>query len=789
MTTEVTATRPPQYVGARVPRVEDPRFLTGGHGYLDDIVLPGALHAAFVRSPHAHARITAIDTSEARAVPGVVGVFTAADLTGVEPIVTALERPEATPVSRSALATDTVRFVGDIVAVVVAQSRYLAEDGADLVDVEYEPLPAVLDAEAALAPDAPVLDGALGTNCFIHTEDSAGDVEGAFASAAHVFSKRFRVGRSAGAPLETRGTMADYDAASGRLTVWCSTQLPHLLRTFLAPTIGVPEGKLTVISPDLGGGFGVKAHINFPDEVIIPALSRQLRRPVKWIEDRYENLAASVHSKELIGDLEIAVAEDGRFLAFRGRYIGNSGAYAVVPWSGMVDPACAATMLPSIYDVRNVAWSADTVLTNKCPTGAVRGVGWSPGQLIRETLVEDIAKAMDIDPVELRVRNAIGPEPYETALGARYDGGSYVESMRVARRAIDYDATRQRQKELREQGRYVGIGFSPFVEPTGFASEGAKQVGYPINFHDQTSVTVEPDGSVTVKTGLHNHGQGHETTFAQVVADRLGVRLEDVRVVRGDTDQAPYGMGTYASRSAVVANGALSYAAADVKAKLLRLAGALLEANPDDIELHDGQAAVRGVPSAAVPLASVAGFGYFGPKEVVAPGGEEPALTSTRTYDPKENYANGTCAVVLEVDPELGTIRIERIVAVEDCGIMLNPTIVEGQIAGATAQALGLTLLEDAAYGEDGNFLAGSLMDYLYPTSAEVPEIEMEHLETPSAVTESGVKGVGEAGCVSAPAAIVNAVIDALAPLGVTIDRTPVTASYLRDLVREARAG
>ncbi|MBC3191787.1 xanthine dehydrogenase family protein molybdopterin-binding subunit [Pseudonocardia sp. C8] len=782
----MAAARPPQYVGARVPRVEDPRFLAGGHGYLDDITRPGLLHAAFVRSPHAHARIRSVDTTEAAAVPGVVGVFTADDLQGVQPIVTALDRPEATPVSRSALAKDKVRFVGDVVAVVVARSRYLAEDGADLVDVDYEPLPAVLDAEKALAADAPVLDEELGHNNFIHTEDSAGDVEQAFADAAHVFAKRFRVGRSAGAPLETRGTMADYDVASGRLTVWCSTQLPHLLRTFLAPTIGVSEGKLTVISPDLGGGFGTKAHINFPDEVIIPALSRQLRRPVKWIEDRYESLAASVHSKELIGDIEIAVDADGTFRAFRGRFIGNSGAYAVVPWSGMVDPACAATMLPSIYDVRNVAWSADTVLTNKCPTGAVRGVGWTPGQLIRESLIEDVARALEIDPVELRVKNAIGPEPYVTALGARYDGGSYVESMRVAQKAIDYENTRRRQQELRGQGRYLGIGFSPFVEPTGFASKGAHQVGYPIHFHDQTSVTMEPDGSVTVKTGMHSHGQGHETTFAQVVADRLGVRLDDVRVVRGDTDHSPYGMGTYASRSAVIANGALSYAAADVRAKLVRLASVLLEASPDDIELHDGQASVRGVPGQAVPLASVAGFGYFGPKEVVAADGTEPALTATRTYDPEENYANGTCAVVLEVDPELGTIRIERIVAVEDCGVMLNPTIVEGQISGAIAQALGLTLLEEAAYADDGNFLAGSLMDYLYPTAADVPEITMEHIETPSAVTESGVKGVGEAGTVSAPAAVVNAITDALAPFGVTVDRTPVTPSYIRDLIRGA---
>ena len=788
MTNPAAEARPPQYVGARVQRVEDARFLTGGNHYLDDIAVPGVLHAAFVRSPHAHARITAIDVAEARAVPGVVGVFTAGDLPGAGPIVTHLERPEATPVTRMALAKDKVRFVGDIVAVVVAQSRYIAEDGADVVDVDYEPLPAVTDPEDALGPDAPILDEELGTNAFLHVEETVGDVEGAFERAEHVFSKRFRVGRSTGAPMETRGTMANFDPASGRLTVWCSTQLPHVLRTFLAPTLGIPEGKLTVISPDVGGGFGVKAHINYPDEVVIPALSRHLRRPVKWIEDRYENLAASIHSKEMIGDIELAVDADGRFRAIRAHIIGNSGAYAVVPWTGYVDTGSAATMLPSFYDVRDVAYVTDTVFTNKCPTGAVRGIGWSPGQLVRETLIDDVARGLRIDPVELRVRNSIGPEPYESALGAKFDGGSYVESMRLAQKVLDYEATRERQRGLRARGRYLGIGFSPFVEPTGIASEGVQQVGLPLNFHDEASVTVEPDGSVTVRTGMHNHGQGHETTLAQVVADRLGVRMDDVRVLAGDTDGAPYGMGSYASRTAVVANGAISYAAADVKAKLVRLAATLLEADPDDVELHDSAASVRGVPDRSVPLASVAGFGYFGPKAVVAPDGAEPALTSTRSYDPPQNYANGTCAVVVEVDPELGTVEIERLVAVEDCGVMLNPTIVEGQVAGAIAQGLGLTLLEELSYGEEGQFLSGSLMDYLYPTSAEVPKIEMEHLETPSSVTEHGVKGVGEAGVVSTPAALVNAISDALTPFGVTVDRTPVTPSYIRDLIRDSSA-
>lgn len=787
MTAEPARSRPASYVGARVLRVEDPRFLTGRAGYLDDIELPNALHAAFVRSPHAHARILSIDVSRATAIPGVVAVFTGADLADLGPIITAVDRPEVTPRTRTALAVDKVRHVGDAIAVVVAHTRYLAEDGVDAVDVDFEVLPAVLDPERALDADAPVLDEAVGHNNFAHIEDSAGDVEGAFTGAAHVFSKRFRIGRSTGAPLETRGVMADYDPGTGRFRIWSSSQVPHLLRTFLAPVLKVPEGKINVTAPDLGGGFGVKCQLLFPEEVVIPAASRLLRRPVKWIEDRYENLAASVHSKAIIADVDVALDAEHTFLAFRGRYIADGGGYATIPWTPMVDVMCAATMLPNFYDVRNVSYTIDAPLTNKCPVGAVRGVGWMPGQLARETLIDDVARQLDVDPIELRVKNAIGPEPYESALGAKFDGGSYVESMRLAQKAIGYDEVRERQERLRAEGRYIGIGFSAFVEPTGLASKGAAQAGYPMGFHDRGSVSVDPDGSVTVTVGLHSHGQGHETVFAQLAADQLGVRIEDVRVVLGDSDQAAYGMGTYASRSAVIGTGAIKEAAGEVRAKLQYLAGALLEASPDDVELYDGAARVRGVPDRMVPIATVAGFGYFGPREITAADGD-PTLAATRSYEPPQNYANGTCAVLLEVDVELGNIAIEKIVAVEDCGVMLNPMIVEGQVAGAVVQGLGAALLEELSYGEDGQFLSGSLMDYLYPTATDTPPIQIEHIETPSSATASGVKGVGEAGTIGAPAAVVNAIADAMSPFGITIDRTPVTPSYLRDLLRKAQA-
>jgi len=783
---QALGSRPPQYIGARVHRVEDPKFLRGRARYLDDLEIPGCLHAAFVRSPFAHARIGGIETKLARELPGVVAIFTGADFEErIAPITSGMPRPDVREGQHQPLPSDKVRHVGDPVAVVVAQSRYVAEDAALEVEVAWEPLPAVTDPEAALAADAPRIDEALADNNLAHIESSAGDVDAAFAGAAHVFAKRFRSGRSTAAPLEPRGVIADFEPTSGRLQLWCSSQMPHLLRTFIGPLLKIPEGKITVTAPDVGGGFGLKSHL-FPEDLVIPAASRLLGRPVKWVSDRYEDLAAGVHSKDMIVDLEIAVAEDGTFLGFRGHFISDGGGYSSMPFTPLVDALVAAQQLPSLYRVRDLAYQVDAPLTNKCQIGAVRGVGWAPGQLARETLIDEVARALDRDPVDLRVQNMLGPEPQVNAFGAKLDGGSYVESLQRAARAVDYRGFRERQRALREAGRYLGMGFSPFIEPTGLGTEMSHSAGIPVSYHDRASVSLEPDGSVVVTTGFHSHGQGHETTFAQVAADELGVRLEDVRVVFGDTERAAYGMGTYASRSAVIGTGSIRLAAGDVGAKLRRLAGKLFEASPADVELHDGQARLRGAPVDPIPIAQLAGFGYFGGP--ARPEEDEPSLVATRSYDPPETYSNGCCAVIAEVDIETGVICLERIVAVEDCGVMLNPMIVEGQVAGAVAQGIGIALLEEAAYDEEGQFLSGSLMDYLYPTAAEIPPIEVIHIETPSTVTEGGVKGMGEAGTIAAPAALANAVADALSPFDVRIDRTPLSPSYILDRLREARA-
>ena len=791
VTTASESVRPPQYVGASVLRVEDRKFLMGKGEYLDDITPPGVLQAAFLRSPHPHARIRGIDVSGARTVGGVVGVFTGHDLLeSVAPMVTGLPIPdeEVRTCFRRALPVDKVRHVGEAVAVVVARSRYIAEDACDLIEVEWEPLPAVVDAERSLVPDAPLIDEDLPDNNVVHLEVAGGDGGTAFAEADHVFSKRFHNGRSHAAPLETRGIIADYDPASRVMTLWMSNQMPHLTRTMLAEPLGIPENKLRIIAPEVGGGFGLKAHV-FAEDLIIPALSRLLQQPVKWIEDRYENLAASAHAREVRVDLEIAVKSDGTFLGFRERILGDPGAYSCDPYTPLIDVLMAGMCLPGVYNVPNVEFVADAPLTNKCQTGAYRATGMVVVQTVREMLIEEIARELGTDPVELRVKNCIPPEPYKTALGQQYDGGSYAESLRMAQEMLGYEALRARQANLRKEGRYLGIGFSANIEPSGWSTPIARAHGWKSEtfaFFDAASVTMEPDGSIIVTTGLHSHGQSLETTLAQVAADRLGARLEDVTVVQGDTASAVYGMGTYASRGAVVGAGSISRAAGEVRTKLARLASEALEASPDDMELEDGRAFVRGAPDRGMTFGEIANFAYFGytrrPADL-----EEPAPTSTRSYEPKECYSNATMAAVVEVDAETGEVDVQRFVAVEDCGTMLNPMVVEGQVTGGVAQGIGAALYEELVYNEDGQFLSGNLVDFLYPSFVEIPSIEVAHIETPSPATEGGVKGMGEGGLMAAPAAILNAVADAVSPLGVKIHRSPVTPSSLLAQILEAQ--
>ncbi|MHA6795724.1 xanthine dehydrogenase family protein molybdopterin-binding subunit [Pseudonocardia bannensis] len=778
--------RPQKYVGSRVKRVEDRRMLLGQSKYLPDLEVPGMVHAAFLRSPHAHAKILSIDTTEAQNLEGVVAIFTGADIAAhTKPLVSVLQRPESVACTKPLLAVDKVRHVGEALAVVIADSRYIAEDAIDLIQVEWEVLPAVTDAEAAIADGAPQLHDDIPNNNIGHIEYTHGDVEKAFAEADHVFSKRLHTHRHMAAPMETRGVLASYDAASGDMTMYSSTQMPHFIRTLLVPVTGLKESQFRVISPEVGGGFGQKCHV-FVEEAVIPVASKLIGRPVKWVEDRYENLAASAHAKDVIGELEIAVTKEGKMTAMRARYIGDGGAYSIYPWTSLIDVLPAANTTTGIYDVQNLSYVVDGALTNKCQTGAYRGVGWTPGHTLREVLIDEIAAELGLDPVEFRLMNVIPSEPYVSASGMKYDGGSYRESLELSAKMLDYEGFRTRQKEARAQGRFIGIGFSPFVEPTAWGSHVAKANGFPAEFYDSASIHIEPDGSVVVTNGLQNHGQGHETSLAQVAADHLGVRLEDVRVIEGDTGRAVYGMGTYASRSAVIGGGSIMRAAADVKKKMIQMAAHALEVSPEDIDLYNGVATVKGVPNKSMTVAQIAGMAHFG--GAARPAGIEPALTATRSYDPPETYTNGVTAVIVEVDPETGLVEILRCVAVEDCGTVLNPLILDGQVCGALAQGFGGALYEDLIYNEEGQFLSGSLVDFLFPAATEMPAVEIAHIETPSTVTEGGIKGAGEAGTISGAAAIGNAVVDALREFNVKVDQMPIPPNTIREMIRKAQA-
>ncbi|MEA2331901.1 MAG: aerobic carbon-monoxide dehydrogenase large subunit [Thermoleophilaceae bacterium] len=786
MTTSTDSAIRPQNVGARVPRLEDPRFLTGRARYIDDLVFPRALHAAFVRSPYAHARIAGVDASAALELDGVAAVYTGADMESlVGPLTAGGSRPEVRQTEQRVLPVDRALYSGEPVAVVLADSRYIAEDACELVRVEWERLPAVLDPVEALQPGAPVLHEGSPDNNTGHIENSVGDVEGVFERADHVFSTRFHTGRYAAMPLEPRGIAAEWDAGTGVLKLWTASQIPHLVRGALAGPLGISENRIEVITPALGGGFGLKSHV-FVEEALLAAVARLVDRPVKWIEDRYEHLAASTHAKELIADVEMAVAADGTFLGLRGKYMTDAGAYSCIPYTAMVNALDGATISASLYKIENVGYTVDAPFTNKCQMGAYRGIGWGPVQTAREVLIDQIATALGRDPVELRLQNMIESAPYKAAMGQTYDSGSYHEAVKRACEVVDYEAFRALQAELREQGRHIGIGITPYVEVAGLASEMARANDLNDGYTDQSRVTVEPDGSVTITTGLHSHGQGHETTFAQVAADALGVSMESIRLVQGDTRTSAFGMGTFASRSAVIGTGVVTRASEVIRKRLAGLAAHMLECAPEDIELRDGQASVAGVPNRFVTVRDIAQFAYWG-------GGERPAdvnweLSTVASYDPGEVYTNGVVAAIVEVDVETGQIDLQQIVTVTDCGTMLNPTIVEGQVAGAVAQGIGGALYEEIIYSEDGQLQTTSLMEYLYPTTVEVPPMVLEHIESPSPNTVGGVKGVGEAGTIATPGAVANAIADALRPFGVRVESSPIGPSQVLDLIHGGEA-
>ena len=762
-------------VGAEVRRVEDPRVLLGKSQYVDDLALPDAAAAAFVRSPHAHARILSIDARAAAARADVQMVLTGADIAeSVKPLRVEYD-PAKAPTHKACdwpvLARDKVRFVGEAVAAVVATDRYAAEDAAALVEVDYDPLPVVHDAEQALAPGAPLVHEEWGDNVMQTLHAEIGEVARAFQDAECVVSERFTTGRHTALPMETRGCVAAFEPATDTLTVWSSTQVPHVLRSHLALVLDFPEHHIRVVALDVGGGFGQKAHL-FPEEAVAAYLARRLARPVKWIEDRRENLSAALHAKQQTVHAELALTRDGTILGMRGRFVSDVGAYTEYPWSSAFEGGHAASSMPGPYKTPAFGFEAVSVATNKTTIGVYRGVGLPIGVLATERLMDLAARKLGIDPAELRLRNMIDAHPYRTIIGAEIESGSHREALQKALDMADYVALRDEQRHARARGRYLGVGLGCYVEGTAPSSAAFASMGLDLGGYESATVRMDAAGKVTVLVGTHSHGQSHETTLAQVAADELGVPLADVRIVEGDTNAVPYGMGTWGSRSAVTGGGAISAAAHKLRDKIVRTASRLTEVPDAELELAEGTVRRRGSGTPLLPLPDLA-------RRVLAgslPRDEEPGLEATAHYEPPPStHANSTHLAVVEVDVDTGHVALLRYVVVEDCGTIINPLVVDGQIQGGVAQGIGMALYEQAVYDDTGQLLTGTLMDYLVPTAADVPAVEIGHIESPSPHTPHGIKGMGEGGAIAPPAAIANAVADALAPFDVRVNALPIT--------------
>lgn len=767
-------------IGTRVLRSEDPRLLSGRGQFLADVMLPGELHVAFVRSPVAHARITGIDTSAALDEPGVFLVWTGAEAAEhCDGLVGEFAVPGCNPTTMPLLARDEVTYVGEPVAVVVAESRYAAEDAAELVTWDFEELPVVVDADASVAVTA-VANSQLPDNVGLTGEATYGDVEGAFGTADQVVQGRFYTCRVSAAPMETRGVIARYEWASRRLQVWSGTQMPHYLRYCLTAYLGFPEQGVEVLTPDTGGGFGQKAHV-YVEEMLLPLIARELDRPVKWVEDRRENLMAGTHAHEQYVDISYALDAGGRITGVRTHALGDGGAYHAPPWSMAVEPWCAAVMTPTgMYDVPAVEYSFKAVATNKTPVGAYRGVGYMAGTLARECLADDAARAVGMSPFEFRRLNVVREFPWTNPQGIVYDEGSWLATIDTLEQMVDYPAFLERQAELREQGRYLGLGLSCFVESSGESTATSQDHGLGDVYHDTATVRMDPNGTATVTIGLTAQGQGLATTMAQMAADTLGIAVEDVTVQTAASTSHAYGSGTVGSRGAVIAGGAVARAAGVVREKVRAVAAHLLEAAEEDIELVDGTASVVGAPDSSMPIAEVATSIYF---DMSAwPEGFDPTLEATLAYDTaRPMFSNGGHAMIVEIDPDTGFIRFEKVFSVEDCGTVINPNIVEGQIRGGVVQGIGAATFEELAYDESGQLLTTTFLDYGLPTMDVAPPFEIHHLETPSAHSASGVKGMGESGLIAAPAAVLNAVNDALSPFDVVLRELPLSPEKVYD--------
>lgn len=773
-------------IGKPLRRVEDDRLLRGQGRYLADLDVPGALTAVFVRSPHAHAKLGPVDADAARAMPGVVAVFTPSEVAPrTAPICVAGEAHtperllrELKPIDRvhpiPVFPTERVTYVGQPVAMVVAESRRAALDAAEVVAVEYTTLPAVVDAVAALAPDAPLVEPGWPDNMALRVATDKGDPDAAFAAAPVVVEEEIVTHRYVAAPMEPRGILATVDPVNRSLTVWASTQTPHILQTILATSLQQSTETIRVIACDVGGGFGQKG-IQAVEDILVPYAARELGRPVKWVEERGENLTAAAHARDQIHRIAIAATADGRILAVRDDVLVNFGAYNVI---GLVVPYNTLSHLLGVYDIPHARICVRGILTNTTATTPYRGAGRPEAVFAMERIIDRLAARLGMDPADVRAKNIVPASamPYDTGLLYRdgnpqvYDSGNFPELLRRARAILDLDALRARQKAgMQPDGTYLGVGFALYVEGSGMGPfEGA-------------TVRVLPTGRVEVATGACSQGQGHRTVYAQITADALGVPFESVEVIGGDTGRIAFGIGTIASRSTVTAGNAIHAAATRVKDRALAIASDMLEAAPSDLEMVDGKVRIKGADR-AVTIAQVAQAAISGVLKRGKPG--EATLADTSYFiPPTVTYASAAHAVVVSVDPETGVVKVLRYVVVHDCGRVVNPLLADAQVMGGVVQGLGGILREEMVYDASGQPLTGSFMDYAMPIASDVPDIELDHIESLSTRNPLGVKGLGEGGAIGPPAAIANAVEDALRPFGVVVRRGPLSPSRVHALV------
>jgi len=775
------------HVGRSLRRKEDPRLITGRGLYTDDISLPGQLWAAWVRSPEAHAKIVSIDTSAAKARAGVRAVYTNEDLDMEAGLPMAWVPPgvEVNTPDHWVLAKGAVKHVGDPVALVIGDDRYGVVDAAEGVVVEYEQLPVVTDPEQALEAGSPLVHEQFGTNKVCEWSLGGGDLEAGFAEADVVIERRVVNHRTAGAAIEPRAVLAEY--RGGRLTVWSSTQVPHFLRLFLSILLGIGEDRVRVIAPEVGGGFGSKLQI-YAEEVGCAWAARKLGRPVKWVETRSEGMMVTHHGRDQIDTVRVGAKRDGTITAFHAKILADLGAYQML-LTPMIPPLSGFVMC-GVYKTPAVQTDVVGVMTNKFPTDAIRGAGRPEATHMIEVTMDQLASELGIDPLELRRKNFIPPfaTGHETPIGVVYDSGNYGAALDKLLEHIDPAEVRREAEGLRERGIYRGIGFSTYTEICGNAPSrivGPGGFGLQGGGWESATVRVHASGAVTLYTGTSPHGQGHETGFAQIVADRLGVDPAQVDVIHGDTQTGPFGLDTYGSRSLAVGGEAAARAAGKVADKAKAIVAHQLEADPADIELHDGKFIVRGSPDKGMVLAEVAGAAYV-PENL--PEGMEPGLDEQSFYDP-ENFVFpfGAHACVVDVDADTGKIEIVRYVAVDDCGPAINPLLIDGQVHGGITHGIGQALFERIHYNEDGQLVTGSFVDYALPTAAELPNFETDRTVTPSPVNSLGVKGVGEAGTIAASPAVTNAVIDALRPLGVTYINMPLSPMRVWEAIEEVK--